>query len=239
VLPGRLGVDRLARELLGSVEIAELPLHHAQVRRLGPHDERVALTLRRGQPLPDHLACALEVARHLKSGAEHVHRARPPGVVVRQVSRELEGFAEQADRLSGIGVERDTREPRQRQRLERGVVQRGCQAERLAEALSRPVVLAAPEHEVAMSVQRQGAGGVGLTRWSEQPTEPCVTVGDAVRPQPERDQRVRELAACAGLAAVEVPLQCSLDVGVTGLDGLLRVGHVHPGRGPTCLRKLV
>jgi hypothetical protein len=46
-----------------------------------------------------------------------VHRARPYGVVVGEVSREVEGFAQQADRVGRVGVERDTRESRQRKRL--------------------------------------------------------------------------------------------------------------------------
>ena len=97
-----------------------------RVRRLAPHDERHTLALRRRQPLPDHLARALEVTGHLEGGTEDVHRARPPWVVVGEVSREVEGFAQQADCLGGVGVERDTRESSQRERLERGVVQRGC-----------------------------------------------------------------------------------------------------------------
>ena len=197
------------------------------------------LALRRRQPLPDHLARALEVAGHLEGGTEDVHRARPSGVVVGEVSREVEGFAQQADRLGGVGVERDTRESRQRERLERGVVQRGCQVERLAEALGCPVVLPGPEHEVAMLVQGQGAGGIGRAGRGEQPAEPVVAVGDAVRPQPERDQRVREAEARVHITVVEVPLQRGQDVGVALLDGLLRVGLVRPRRGPTCLRDVV
>src|ERR1700727_2603039 len=116
----------------------------------------------------------------------------------------MQGLAKQADGLGRVAVERHTRKPRQRQRLNGDIAQAGRQLKRLAKALGRPLVLPGPKDQVAVLMQGHSAGEVTLARSSKQAPEPGIAVRNAIGPQPERDQRGGEPTPRVDLTAVKM-----------------------------------
>ena len=69
-----IDLERLARERLSLVEVAELALDHAEIAGLGADGREVAGLAGHRDALRHHLAGLLEVTRHLGRDAEDVHR---------------------------------------------------------------------------------------------------------------------------------------------------------------------
>src|SRR5207249_11634766 len=106
-------LEGLANQHFRVVEVAELPLDHAEVAGLRRDQPVVSLLAHERQPLAHPVPSLAEVSGDLRPDAEEMERIRPSGDVPRPIAQS-ERLAPESSGLGDVGSERDSNDTAER-----------------------------------------------------------------------------------------------------------------------------
>ena len=217
--------QRLDRQRLRGIEVAELALDHAQVRGLDGDHELVAAPRARSRR-SDMTSRAPWRSPAIWSATPRTWFALDLPSLSRHVRAHLDRLAEQPNGLGGIRVQGDARRSGERERHDVDIPGVRREPAGIGEPRLCHVVVAREEREIPSVVL--GTGAARVRAWLRDRTARTTpALGDPLRRDPERHERGRQPVRLLDAPMLEVPVKGRPHVRIVGV----RSGRRRPRRG--------
>ena len=211
-------LEGFARQGLGSFEVAELALDHAEVAGLGRDEELVALAADERETLGHPRSRFGQVAGDLCPDAEKMEGVRSTRFVVRG-GADIERLMGKPPSRRDIGAQRDPGEPAECLGGQGSVRDAATDRQGVGEEGRSALVIARPErHEAGVEQRPSAEGGVALAARQHAIEDGGAIIEPALR-DPVPIHGVDESERVVGSVRLDEPVDGSDDRGVTGLQG--------------------